>query len=150
MIGKFTRSALIAAAALSVAGGAASAKTVEIDLLNKDATGTMVFAPAFVRAEPGDQLLFKAVAKSHMVGSIPGMLPDGATPVTGRMGNDLTVTLTKEGVYGFECKPHYAMGMVALVVVGKPVNEAAAKAVHNPPMAQKRLTGLFADLDKAS
>ena len=31
----------------------------------------------------------------------------------------LTVTFTVPGVYGVKCKPHYGMGMVALVVVGE-------------------------------
>ena len=89
-------------------------------MLNKDETGSMVFHPALVRAEPGDQIVFKAVAKIHMVKSINTMAPDGVKPVVGAMGADTTVTLTKEGVYGLECLPHYGMGMVALVVVGKP------------------------------
>ncbi len=140
--------AVLAAASLAVAG-VAQAKTVEIDMLNKDDTGVMVFHPAFVHAAPGDQILFKAVAKIHMVKSINTMAPDGASPIMGAMGHDTTVTLTKEGVYGFECQPHYGMGMVALVEVGKPVNEAAAKAAaaNVPSLAKARFTKLFAQLD---
>lgn len=138
----------VGAASLATAGFA-QAKTIEIDMLNKDETGNMVFHPAFVRAEPGDQIVFKAVSKIHMVKSIATMAPDGATPVVGAMGADKTVTLTQEGVYGFECLPHYGMGMVALIEVGKPVNEAAAKAASEnvPGQAKARFTKLFAQLD---
>lgn len=145
---KYALAATLAAASFALAG-IAQAKTVEIDMLNKDETGSMVFHPALVRAEPGDQIVFKAVAKIHMVKSINTMAPDGVKPVVGAMGADTTVTLTKEGVYGFECLPHYGMGMVALVVVGKPVNEAAAKdaTATVPSMAKARFTKLFAQLD---
>lgn len=148
MISRHLVAAVLAAASLA-AVGVAQAKTVEIDMLNKDETGNMVFHPAFVRVAPGDQLLFKAVSKIHMVKSINTMAPDGATPIIGAMGADKTITLTQEGVYGFECLPHYGMGMVALVEVGKPVNEAAAKAAAEsvPSQAKARFTKLFAQLD---
>ncbi len=148
MISRHLVAAALVAASL-VATGVAYAKTVEIDMLNKDETGNMVFHPAFVRAAPGDQIVFKAVSKIHMVKSINSMAPEGATPVVGPMGADKTITLTQEGVYGFECLPHYGMGMVALVEVGKPVNETAAKvaAESAPSQAKARFTKLFAQLD---
>jgi len=30
--------------------------------------------------------------------------------------------LTEEGVYIYKCNPHYPLGMVAAIIVGKPVN----------------------------
>jgi pseudoazurin len=151
MVLKYSLVAALLAASFALAE-VAQAKTVEIDMLNKDETGSMVFHPALVRVQPGDQVLFKAVAKIHMVKSIATMTPDGAKPVVGAMGADTTVTLTQEGVYGFECLPHYGMGMVALVVVGKPVNEAAVKdaTASVPSMAKARFTKLFAQLDAAN
>ncbi len=32
------------------------------------------------------------------------------------------MTLTEEGVYIYKCNPHYPNGMVAAIIVGKPVN----------------------------
>ena len=58
------------------------------------------------------------------------------------------MTFTVPGVYGVKCLPHYAMGMVALVVVDDPApNLEAAKAASNPPMAKKRFEALFAELE---
>jgi pseudoazurin len=62
------------------------------------------------------------------------------------MSKPLTVKLDKEGVYGFKCVPHYGMGMVALVVVGKPVNLSQAEAVKQPGLAQKKFATLFAEV----
>ena len=57
------------------------------------------------------------------------MLPDGAAAIAGKMGEDTTVSFDKAGVYGIRCKPHYGMGMVAMVVVGAPGNADQAKGV---------------------
>lgn len=135
---------LIGVLAAACFAGAASAAEVEVKLLNKGANGFMVFEPALVKINPGDAVKFVATDKGHNVESIKGMLPTGATPVTGKLGQDLTVTFDKPGDYGFKCAPHYGMGMVALVVVGKADNDAEAKAVSHPPMAAKRFTSLFA------
>jgi pseudoazurin len=61
------------------------------------------------------------------------MFPDGAEAFKGEIGEDLTVTLTEEGVYLVMCKSHYAVGMVALLVVGTmPDRAALEKAVAGP------------------
>ena len=133
-------------AALSI--GSAYAAEIDVKSLNKGADGgIMVFEPAFVRIAPGDTVRFVSVDKGHNVESMPGMLPDGATPFTGAMNEDVAVTFDKPGVYGIRCKPHYIMGMVGLVVVGEPTNEDAAKAVPQTGMAKKNFTTLFAKLD---
>ena len=54
-----------------------------------------------------------------------------------------TVTLDKEGVYGVKCSPHYGMGMVALIEVGKPVNLDEAKAVKRTGKAKAAFADLF-------
>jgi len=127
--------------------GAASATEVEIKMLNKGADGMMVFEPSFVKVAPGDSIKFVPTDKGHNVESIQGMLPDGAIPISGKMSEQVTVTLDKPGVYGFRCKPHYGMGMAGLIVVGTPGNEDAAKAVHHPGKAKDRFAALFAKLD---
>ena len=73
------------------------------------------------------------------------MLPDGAAPAVGKINETLVVKVDKPGLWGFKCKPHYTMGMVALVQVGaKPANLAAARAAKLPPIAQKRMTAMLA------
>ena len=52
------------------------------------------------------------------------------------------VTFDKDGVYGVKCAPHYAMGMVALIEVGQPVNLDEAKAVKHTGKAKT----VFAEL----
>ena len=54
--------------------------------------------------------------------------------------------MDKEGIYGVKCTPHYGMGMVALIVVGKPVNLEQAKAVKQTGKAKKVFEGLFAEV----
>jgi pseudoazurin len=103
----------------------------------------MVFEPALVKIEPGDTVKFVASDKSHNAETIKGMLPEGATPFVGKMSEDVVVTFDKSGVYGVKCTPHYAMGMVALVVVGKPDNLDAAKALPQTGKAKQVLATLF-------
>ena len=75
------------------------------------------------------------------------MIPDGAQPFAGKMSEDLTVTFTQPGVYGVKCTPHYALGMVALIVVGEnPVNLDAAKAVPQVGKAKSVFANLFSKL----
>lgn len=133
-------------AILSIGSGLAA--EVDIKLLNKGSDGgMMVFEPAYVHIAPGDTVRFIATDKGHNVESMPGMSPDGATPFSGTMNEDVGVAFDKPGVYGVRCKPHYAMGMVALVVVGDPLNEDAAKAVPQTGMAKKNFAALFSKLD---
>jgi pseudoazurin len=112
-------------------------------MLNKGEKGAMVFQPAFVRAAPGDTIHFVATDKGHSVEAIKGMLPDGATEFKGKINEEVTVTLDKEGVYGIKCAPHYGMGMVALVLVGQPVNLDAAEAVKQTGKAKTVFAELF-------
>lgn len=143
------KAVLLAAAFVGLFGAAASAAEVEIKLLNKGAAGVMVFEPAFVQVQPGDTVKFVATDKGHNVETIEGMLPDGAAPVAGKMGEDTSVVLDKPGVYGVRCKPHYGMGMVAMVVVGTPANADAAKAVNHPGKAKTTFAALFDKLATA-
>lgn len=140
--------ATIALAALA-APTATNAAEVQVKMLNHGNAGAFVFEPALVKINLGDSVKFVAVDKAHNVESIAGMLPAGATPFKAPMGKDLTVTFSKPGVYGYKCLPHYALGMVGLVVVGNPGNVAAAKAVNQLGRAKTVFAGLFAKLDSA-
>jgi pseudoazurin len=126
----------------------AFAETFEVKMLNKGADGAMVFEPAFIKAAVGDTVNFVSPDKGHNAESIDGMLPDGVEPFKGAMSADFTLTLTTEGIYGIKCTPHYAMGMVALIQVGAPVNLDAAAAVVQKGKAKARFEPLFAQVTK--
>ena len=134
--------ALAAGSALALATSAHAAEH-QVKMLNKGDKGAMVFQPALVRAAPGDVIHFLPSDKSHNAETIKGMLPDGATEFKGKMNEEVTVTFDKEGAYGVKCAPHYGMGMVALIVVGQPVNLDAAKGVKQTGKAKSVFAELF-------
>lgn len=101
-----------------------------IKMLNKGSDGRlMLFDPEFVIAQPGDTIRVVAADQGHSVETMPGMWPEGATPIRGKIGQEMVVALEQEGLYGLRCQPHYFMGMVAVVVVGKPQNLEQARSV---------------------
>jgi pseudoazurin len=134
--------ALAVGSALALASSAHAAEH-QVKMLNKGDKGAMVFQPALVHAAPGDVIHFLPSDKSHNAETIKGMLPDGATEFKGKMNEEVTVTFDKEGVYGVKCAPHYGMGMVALIVVGQPVNLDAAKGIKQTGKAKTVFAGLF-------
>lgn len=135
--------ALIAAI---LAGQSASAAEHEVQMLNKGAEGSMVFEPSLLKIAPGDTVRFVPADKGHNVLSIKGMTPADGAPFEGKMNQEITVTFDKPGLYGYECKPHYGMGMVGLIVVGDPVNLADARAVPQRGRAKQRFEALFGAL----
>jgi pseudoazurin len=124
------------------------AANFEVHMLNKGDSGTLVFEPALTKVAVGDTVTFVATDKGHNAEAISGMLPEGAEPFKGKIGQDIAVTFTVPRAYGVKCLPHYGMGMVALVVVGDtpPANLDALKAVKNPPKAQDKFNALFAEV----
>jgi pseudoazurin len=134
----------LAAFAVLMSASMALAAEVEVKMLNKGADGgLMVFEPALVKIEPGDTVKFVASDKSHNAETVKGMLPEGAAPFAGKTNEDVVVTFDKAGVYGVKCMPHYAMGMVALIVGGKPDNLDAAKAAPQTGKAKQVFAALF-------
>lgn len=140
------KSIALAAVATLALSSAVMAAEIEVQMLNKGATGAMVFEPEVVKVAPGDTVIFKATDAGHNAETIKDMLPEGAEAFAGKMGKDISVTFDKEGVYGVKCKPHVSMGMVAVVVVGEPVNLEAVKAVKVPGKGGKKLAGLLGGL----
>ena len=116
-------------------------------MLNKGEEGAMVFEPAFVKAQPGDVVKFVPVDKGHNVEAIGGMLPEGVEGFKTKFNEEFDLTVEAEGVYGVKCTPHYAMGMVALIQVGAPVNLDAAAAVAQKGKAKARMADLIARVD---
>ncbi len=133
--------AAVAALAWSTAAGAAE---YEMQMLNMGAQGMFQFEPNLLRIRPGDTVHFVATDKGHDVQSIPGMIPPGAAPFRGAVNKSLTVTFAKPGVYGIQCVPHYAWGMVGMIVVGDPSpNLEQAKKVELPGKAKAVFAKLF-------
>jgi len=142
------KASLLAAAVVVVAAVApAQAGEVEVKMLTRGEAGTMVFEPAVVHVQPGDTVRFVPVDPGHNAESLKGMIPEGAEPFKGGIGKELAVTFAVEGVYGYNCMPHYGMGMVGLVVVGDAAaNAEAVKVVQQRGRAAERFAALFAGL----
>ncbi len=140
-----------ALAATSLLSSPAFAKTWEVKMLNKapdNAKAHMVFSPNFLKVEKGDTVVFKAVDKGHNSVSIKGMVPEGFAGWKGKVSKDVEVTFDKEGLYGYKCVPHTAMGMVGLIQVGEDSsNLEAAKAAIVPGKAKKVFADLFAKVE---
>lgn len=110
---------LVASAAVMLAlGGAVTAETFEVKMLNKGEGGTMIFEPAFLRIAAGDTVKFIPADNGHNAESVKGMIPEGATVFAGKINQEVDVTLTEHGLYGVKCKPHWGMGMVMVIAVG--------------------------------
>ena len=137
---------VILATALLASPLPAAAKEIVVHMKNQGADGAMVFEPSYVKAAPGDTIRFQPTDASHNAETMANMLPAGAAAMKGGMNKEAVLTVSKPGLYGIKCMPHYSMGMVALVQVGKvaPADLAAAKAVKLPPFAAKRMTAALA------
>ncbi|CAN7415561.1 pseudoazurin [Neorhizobium tomejilense] len=121
---------------------------IEVKMLNKGRDGeAMVFDPAAVKAQPGDTIRFMPVDKGHDVVSMPGLVPEGAAEIKGKISQEISFTADKPGAYVFKCTPHFGMGMVAVIVVGDaPANLDAVKGAKMPKKAKDRLDAEIAKL----
>jgi pseudoazurin len=145
-MGFSTARIVITAACLATGYSPAIAKDINVQMKNQGAEGVMVFEPSFVKASVGDVIHFLPTDPSHNAETMPDLLPVGAAPMKGLMNKEAVLKVTKPGLYGIKCLPHYAMGMVALVQVGapSPADVAKAKAMKLPPFAAKRMTANLA------
>lgn len=144
----FLITASAASAALLTGRAATAQETLQIEMLNRhpEDRKTMVFYPNIIVAQPGDTVRFAATDRGHNTQSIDGMLPEGAEGWRGRTNEEVELTLSQPGFYGFVCLPHASMGMGGVIVVdgdGKMDNYAAAKAVTH---RQRRLADAFAEI----
>ena len=140
--------ATFAAIVLAATALPALAAEVEVKMINRGEDGTMVFEPSLIKIAVGDTVKFVPTDKSHNAETISGLLPEGAEPFKGRISQEVSVTFTVPGAYGVKCLPHFAMGMVALVVVGDdPANLEVIKTAKVPPKARERLDADIAALE---
>ena len=94
----------------------AAAHTVE--MLSSSNGEMMVFKPAVLKIAPGDSVTWKATNPGHNTASIAEMTPDASLEWNGKINEELKITFTKEGVYGYKCTPHYILGMIGIIAVG--------------------------------
>ncbi|WP_295042997.1 pseudoazurin [uncultured Paracoccus sp.] len=142
------RAFFLAAPALSLAlSGTAFAAEHEVHMMNKGEAGTMVFEPAFVKAEPGDVIHFIPTDKSHNVEAIKDILPAGVEPFKSKINEEYALTVSEPGLYGVKCTPHFAMGMVGLIQVGDaPANLDAARTAKMSKKARERMDAEIAQV----
>ena len=140
--------ALLSATAIVGFAAPAFAANFDVHMLNKGIVGAMVFEPALTKVAPGDTVTFIPTDKGHNAEAIAGMLPEGAESFKGKIGQEVVVTYTVPGAYGIKCLPHFAMGMIALVVVGDlpPTNLEAIKTVKVPTKAMERFEAAYGEL----
>jgi len=106
---------------------AAAAADITVKMLTNGPNGTMlVFDPMFVKLKPGDTVIFEPLQKAGHT-SISLLVPEGARPWKAAVDTEIKVRIAREGVYLVECDLHKAMGMVAVLQAGKPLNLAEAR-----------------------
>lgn len=132
--------------AATLFAGTAQAEEIVVQMLNRSDAGTMVFEPALIVAEIGDTVRFVPTDRGHNAETIEGFLPEGVEMVIGEMDAEMVIEITAEGLYGIRCKPHFGLGMVALISVGAPTNLDAIADVSLPRKAQERFDALLAEL----
>jgi len=128
---------------LLLAATAAHAERFEVKMLNRNATGGMVYEPDYLRIRSGDTVKFIATDVTHNAASIAEMLPPGATPFKGQINQEIEVTFDAPGLHGVRCIPHWAMGMVMLVQVGDASPDTEPLPVDLPPEIRQRFKAIL-------
>lgn len=105
------------------------------------------FEPEVAFIKPRDAVKFTNMA-GHDTVAIEGMIPEGAKPWKSAMGEEITVTLDKEGAYIYKCTPHAGNGMVGAIVVGK-VPPANLDAIKKSPENKGMVARAVRQLEKA-
>ena len=123
----------------------AYAKTVEVEMLNKDSAGRkMVYSQDVVAIDTGDAVTWVPTDKGHNVEIVAA--PEGFDiPKKSKNGKEVTIEFTVPGIYYYWCTPHKGMGMIGLVVVGGDTSNkddiAKAKAMGKSKKKLKKLLG---------
>ena len=123
----------------------AYAKTVEIEMLNKDGAGRkMVYSLDIANIDLGDTIKWVPTSKGHNVEIVAA--PEGFDiPKKSKNGKEVSIEFTVPGIYYYWCTPHKGMGMIGLIVVdGDTSNKddvAKAKALGKSKKKLKKLLG---------
>ena len=111
-----------------------------VEMLSSSNGQMMVFKPAVLKINPGDTVTWKATNPGHNTASINEMSPDGSLQWDGKINEELKITFTKEGVYGYKCTPHYILGMVGIVSVGDNTTNLSAASAYAADAEKKFAT----------
>ena len=115
----------------------------EVQMLNKDPDSgeRQVFYPAVLQIAEGDTVKFVATDRGHNSEANDDLLPEGAEAWSGKINDDIEVTLTVPGVYGYYCTPHQSAGMIGLILVGDVTQDMldAAGEVRQRGKARQRM-----------
>jgi pseudoazurin len=104
-----------------------AAKQHQVKLLTADASGqTMIMQPDFLQIAVGDSVEFIPSDVTHNAQSI--VSPNGAKAFNTAMGQTVVIKFDQEGAYLYKCTPHFALGMLGVVQVGKAVNKTDVSA----------------------
>lgn len=131
---------------------AAFATTHEIKMLNNGKDGIMVFEPGFLKVKKGDSVKFVPTDAAHDMSSVS--IPAKAKAFKAPLNKGVTVKLTEEGVYLYECKAHITMAMVGVIQVGdkapnlSEVEKAAQPLAATFVLNKDRLTKYLAQVQK--
>ena len=123
----------------------AYAKTVDIEMMNKDGSGRkMVYSQELVHIDAGDTVKWIPTSKGHNVEIVAA--PEGFDiPKKSKNGKEVSIEFTVPGIYYYWCTPHKGMGMIGLIVVdGDTSNKdviAKAKALGKSKKKLKELLG---------
>jgi pseudoazurin len=141
------RLVLAVGAVSAISAGTARAADFEVHMLNKGEAGAMVFEPASLKLMLGDTVTFVPTDKGHNAETVKDLVPAAGAPFKGKINEAVTVTFDAPGIYVVKCMPHFAMGMVAVMVVGEDhSNLAAVKAASLPKKARERIDAGLSEL----
>ena len=125
----------------------AYAKTVEIEMLNKDGSGRkMVYSEELVHVDAGDTVKWLPTSKGHNVEIVAA--PEGfEIPKKSKNGKEVSIEFTEPGIYYYWCTPHKGMGMIGLIVVdGDTSNKDAIAKAKAMGKSKKKLKALLGEL----
>ncbi|MHC6225213.1 pseudoazurin [Pseudomonas sp. X10] len=126
---------------------AALAEVHEVKMLNRGADGAMIYEPDHLRIAPGDTVRFLPTQSGHNAASLPSLLPAGAEAFKSKINQLHEQTFTVPGLYGIQCIPHLAMGMVMLIQVGESATETPALPDSLPARAKQRFVAQLEQLE---
>ena len=125
----------------------AYAKTIEIEMLNKDGSGRkMVYSEELVHVDAGDTVKWLPTSKGHNVEIVAA--PEGfEIPKKSKNGKEVSIEFTEPGIYYYWCTPHKGMGMIGLIVVdGDTSNKDAIAKAKAMGKSKKKLKKLLDEL----
>jgi len=132
-------------------------KTKALKVMVGGPKGGLVFVPDRMRIQPGEKVTWVLHSGGHTVtGYHPknhseyrARIPEGAEPWDSDLlvdkGATFSWTFLLEGVYHYFCRPHESVGMVGVIVVGRPLDGPglAAPQEELPGLARQKLEELI-------